>query len=208
MQLTSISLLLLALSVSFEGPTELATPQEVRLEVTGFPEIKSLEQIPEIFAIEFKISAPKNSYVNIFQRRLVFNEDGTSAFELVIDLDLPGVYVIMGPDISYHRITVGDQDPETPITPITPTRAIYVYEKDQGSPPAAVSQALHNLNQEHGIFAIAVDQNTPGAPQEAIQAAQTAGLPALVLLDADGTVIKIIRRPTTENHIYEHVLPN
>jgi hypothetical protein len=207
MQLALASLLLV-LSVSFEGPTELNTPQEVRLEVTGLPEIKSLEQIQTIFATEFKISAPKNSYANIFQRRLVFNEDGTSAFELVIDLDVPGVYVVMGPDISYHRITVGDQDPEIPITPIAPTRAIYVYEKDQGSPPAAISQALHILNQEHGIFAIAVDQHVTGAPQEAIQAAQAAGLPSLVLLDAEGTVIKIIRRPTTEAHIYGHVLPN
>lgn len=206
MQLALASLLLV-LSVSFEGPTELNTPQEVRLDVTGLPPFNVDEdfftQIRKVAATPFEISSPEESEARIRQRKMFFDEEANPALELVIELDKPGVYVIMGPEMAHHRITVGGQTP----TPVTTTAAIYVYEKDHGSPPAAIGQALHKLNQEHGIFALAVDQHVTGAPQIAIQAARIAGLPALVLLN-EGVVTKIIRRPTTEAHVYDHVLAN
>jgi hypothetical protein len=97
-----------------------------------------------------------------------------------------------------------------PVVQLQPTAALYIYEKDQGSPPPPVAQALHRLNIERQSFvANAVDQHvttgqgqTPAQFQAAIQAARAAGLPALVILAGD-QVVRVIRDPRTETAVME-----
>ena len=103
-------------------------------------------------------------------------------------------------------------DPTNPPLPTNPTAAVYVYEKDQGSVPGPVSQALHRLNTERESFvASAVDQDivtgggtVPAQFQAAIAAARAAGLPALVILGESG-VLRVLLNPTTEAEIMEAV---
>jgi hypothetical protein len=205
----AIASILLALTITFDGPTELDTPQTVTVDVSGFPPLSSDQpldaQINAVLGIGYAISAPDESEARL-RSRLFFEpspEGLRLALELRVTLDKPGVYVIIGPDVTYHRITVGG----LPDSPVLTTAAIYVYEKDHGPVPAALGQALHKLNQEHAIHALAVDQDVGGTGQTrvAIDAARAAGLPALVLLN-NGIVTKIIRNPSTEEHVYEHVL--
>ena len=68
-----------------------------------------------------------------------------------------------------------------------PTAAIYIYEKDQGGIPAAVSAALSKLNAT-GLRATTFEEDTvdgsgsvPEQYRVPLEAAQKAGLPALVV---------------------------
>jgi hypothetical protein len=89
---------------------------------------------------------------------------------------------------------------------------VYVFEKDQGTPPPAVSAALHRLNTERESFAAsAVDQDiVTGAGQvpeqfrAAIQAAKQSGLPALVVLSGS-EVLRVVRDPKTVEAVMEAV---
>lgn len=92
----------------------------------------------------------------------------------------------------------------------TATAVTYVYEKDQGGVPAAVSAGLSELNtatlrattfEEDTTDA---DGDTPDQYQAALKAAKEAGLPALVVT-AGATVLRVIKSPTTIEQVREAV---
>lgn len=94
--------------------------------------------------------------------------------------------------------------PHSEVTAVT-----YVYEKDEGGVPSAVTAALGKLN-DQGIVANAIDDDvvspiTGSIPKqyvETIPAARTAGLPSLVASDGS-KVLKVIKSPTTEAEVLE-----
>lgn len=127
-----------------------------------------------------------------------------------------------------HTTTVGTPGPIVLPPPIVPppivppivpppdpsrkvSQVTYVFEKDQNNPPRAVSLALQKLNVESG-YAIAASEfeddtvnaagQTPKQYATALAAAREAGLPALVV-QANGTVIRVVKSPTTEVQVLE-----
>jgi hypothetical protein len=105
-------------------------------------------------------------------------------------------------------------DPRTWVTPSVPavvpavkvTAATYVYEKDEGGMPPAVTAALSKLN-EQGIVATVFERNTVnGAGQVPTQyvsplaEASKSGLPALVV-SAGSVVVKVVKAPKTEAEV-------
>lgn len=87
-------------------------------------------------------------------------------------------------------------------------RCSYVYEKDEGAVPRAVSYSLRKLN-EQGILAteLEVDPENglgqiPTQDQIAVDAAKGTGLPALVV-QSGATVTKIVKNPTTVQQVAE-----
>lgn len=157
-----------------------------------------------------------------------------SGLKCIFASPTPGDYVFVlvvsgtnpngGPaaDMATHTVTLlaprpppepdDPTDPTNPPLTTNPTAAVYVYEKDQGSVPGPVSQALHRLNTERDSFAAsAIDQDittgggtVPAQFQAAIAAARAAGLPALVILGESG-VLRVLPNPTTEAEIMEAV---
>lgn len=90
-----------------------------------------------------------------------------------------------------------------PFVEPTATAATYVYEKSGGPIPAAVMAGLNQLNRERHIRATTFDADTrdgtgevPDQYKAALTAAQSAGLPCLVVT-AGETVSKVVPRPTT-----------
>jgi hypothetical protein len=88
-----------------------------------------------------------------------------------------------------------------------PTAAVYVYEKDEGTPPAAILAGLDQLNRR-GLTATTFEDDSingrgeiPRQYKSAVPAARTAGLPALVLLAGD-RVLRVTK-PTTETQVAE-----
>lgn len=88
------------------------------------------------------------------------------------------------------------------------TAAVYVYEKDNGGIPPAVSAALSELNTK-GLRATAIDDDVtdgsgaiPEQYAKAIPAAREAGLPALVVM-AGESVRKVVKAPTAKEEVLE-----
>jgi hypothetical protein len=94
------------------------------------------------------------------------------------------------------------------IPSIKADRVVYVYEKDSGGIPSGVAAGLSKLNAA-GIVATAFEEDTTDGSGEtpeqyklAKEAATKAGLPALVV-QAGGTVLRVVKGPTTEQHVTE-----
>lgn len=88
------------------------------------------------------------------------------------------------------------------------TAATYIYEKDRGGVPPAVSAALSELNAA-GIRATTFeedatdsDDDVPEQYQTSLAAAREAGLPSLVML-AGATVVRVVKAPTTKEQVLE-----
>ena len=125
--------------------------------------------------------------------------------------------------LALHVLTVGKPlpppidppDPPNPPEPPSttrPTAVIYLYEKDQGGVPAPVSAALSKLNAT-GIRATTFEEDTvdgsgsvPDQYKIPLEAAQKAGLPALVVMAGD-TVKSVVKAPTTEAQVMDAVQP-
>lgn len=96
-----------------------------------------------------------------------------------------------------------------PVTPVTKvTMATYCYEKDDTVVPRGVKTGLMKLNQE-GILATLFEEDTTNPDGEipeqyriAAAAAKEAGLPCLVI-QADDTVVRVIKNPGTEQHVLQ-----
>jgi hypothetical protein len=89
-------------------------------------------------------------------------------------------------------------------------RVTYVYEKDEGSVPRPISYALRKLN-EQGVASteLEVDPENglgqiPTQDQIAVDAAKSAGLPALVV-QSGLSVVKVVKSPTTVVHVADAV---
>jgi hypothetical protein len=107
-------------------------------------------------------------------------------------------------------------DPTTPTVPkpgpTTPaTAATYVYEKDVTAIPSPVAAGLNRLNREKKIVATLFEEDTvdgtgqtPEQYRVPLSAAQSAGLPALVVT-AGAAVLKVVKAPTTEAAVLEAV---
>lgn len=85
--------------------------------------------------------------------------------------------------------------------------AVYVYEKDQGSMPAAVMSGLNKLNTERKILATEFEQDTTDGngktPEQyvvALGAAKKNGLPSLVATNGP-RVLKVTKDPRTEEAV-------
>ena len=82
-------------------------------------------------------------------------------------------------------------------------RVTYVYEKDEGAVPRPISYSLAELNKLGGIIAteLEVDPETglggiPTQDKIAVDAAKTAGLPALVVQQGE-KVVNVAKSPQT-----------
>ena len=96
----------------------------------------------------------------------------------------------------------------TPAPSNKPTAAVYVYEKDDGSPPPAVLAGLNRLNRELKIVATAIEDDTTDGDNDVPQqykvpfaAAKAAGLPRLVIM-AESTVLRTVSNPKTEADVW------
>jgi hypothetical protein len=105
--------------------------------------------------------------------------------------------------------TVPAPGPTTPMTPAT--AATYVYEKDVTAIPSPVAAGLNRLNREKKIVATLFEEDTvdgtgqtPEQYRVPLSAAQSAGLPALVVT-AGAAVLKVVKAPTTEAAVLEAV---
>lgn len=81
-----------------------------------------------------------------------------------------------------------DPKPVEP-APSTITAVVYVYEKDDGTPPPGVLSGLNRLNREQKILATAIDDDvtngdgdTPEQYKIPVESARSKGLPALVVM--------------------------
>lgn len=101
--------------------------------------------------------------------------------------------------------------PVDPNQPNKVTRVTYVFEKDQNNPPRQVSFALTRLNADSSRSVVATEfeedtvDGTGQVPDQykiALDAARTAGLPALVV-QAGNTVLRVVKNPTTEQQVLE-----
>lgn len=97
------------------------------------------------------------------------------------------------------------------VSPVAATAVVYVYEKDQGTPPAAVLSALNTLNVDRKIVATPVDRDvkdgngeTPEQYKIPFAEADKAGLPALVVMSGD-VAAKVVKAPTTAEQVLEAV---
>jgi hypothetical protein len=103
-------------------------------------------------------------------------------------------------------------DPIDPPLPQKVTAAIYVYEKDQTSPPRPVQSAIDRLNAGgSGIVGSLFEQDSttgtgtvPAQYREALTAARAAGLPVLVVMSGQ-TVLRVVKDPQTAEQIAEAV---
>lgn len=91
------------------------------------------------------------------------------------------------------------------------TAVVLIYEKDQHVVWPAVMSALNRLNRERGIIATTHEVDTksgagkvPEQYREAVPAAISAGLPALVVM-AGVKALKVVKNPTTEAAVWEAV---
>lgn len=92
------------------------------------------------------------------------------------------------------------------IAPAKTTAAVYVYEKGGGGVPPVVQAAIGKLN-ERGIIATTHEDGPGAIPEQykqAVPAARTAGLPALVAM-AGEQVVRTVSKPTTEAQVLEAV---
>jgi hypothetical protein len=94
------------------------------------------------------------------------------------------------------------------------TQVVYVYEKDSNPVPRPVAGALMAINadKESGIEATEFEEDTvdgdgdvPEQYEAALKGARESGLPALVVLDADGRIIRVVSSPTTEEQVMEAI---
>lgn len=96
------------------------------------------------------------------------------------------------------------------IAPQRPTAAVYVYEKDSGGVPPAVTKAIGKLNDDGIMASTHEDDGTnamdkiPAQYRLAVPAAREAGLPALVVQAGD-KVLRTVKDPTTEQAVLEAV---
>jgi len=93
------------------------------------------------------------------------------------------------------------------VTPPVATAAVYVYEKDASAVPVGVTVGLNKLNRERKIVATLLEADTvdgtgeiPDQYREALAAATTSGLPALVVLSGS-TVLSVTPAPTDPDEI-------
>lgn len=97
------------------------------------------------------------------------------------------------------------------VSPVTATAATYIYEKDNGGVPPAVSAGLSELNAK-GITATTFEEDTvdgsgqvPDQYKVSLPAAREVGLPALVVM-AGETVKRVVKAPTTMEQVVEAAL--
>jgi hypothetical protein len=110
-------------------------------------------------------------------------------------------------------VVVDPVDPTVPpVAPVDPlkktTRVTFVYEKDQSNTPRPVAAALQRLN-TMGILASEFEEDSldgsgevPDQYKIALEAARSAGLPALVVQSGD-VVKRVVKNPTTEAAVME-----
>jgi hypothetical protein len=91
----------------------------------------------------------------------------------------------------------------TPDPTTRPTKAVYVFEQRQGSPPPPVLAALSKLNVPGGLVASSFDQSTlsgkgqiPAQYVVALEVAKREGLPILVVQAGD-QVLRFVKAPKT-----------
>lgn len=108
-------------------------------------------------------------------------------------------------------ITPPPTPPPDPTDPPLPkaTAVIYVYEKDQHSPPRAVQAALDRINAAGSVVASIFEQDAtsgtgqvPAQYRAALAAAKAAGLPCLVVTAGD-QVLRVVTNPQTEADVSE-----
>ena len=101
--------------------------------------------------------------------------------------------------------------PEPPVVVPDTVAVVYVYEKDDTAVPPGVAAALAKLNADGTAVATEFEQNTvdgtgetPEQYKVALAAAQSAGLPTLVVLH-DGVPVKHVVNPQTMEDVMEAV---
>lgn len=109
-------------------------------------------------------------------------------------------------------------DPTTPPLVIPPNtkvdRVTYVYEKDQNNVPKPVASALERINRESTGLIVASEFEedtingigvTPAQYKIALDAARSAGLPALIV-QSGATVVRVLKSPTTEDEVLKSIV--
>lgn len=110
--------------------------------------------------------------------------------------------------LSVELRTIADEfEKESPKPPTPPvveptepaTSVVYIHEKDQSAVPSEVMAGLNKINREKGIRATLFEDDSktgsetvPEQYQVPLEAAQAAGLPALVVM-AGSNVLKVVR---------------
>jgi len=121
---------------------------------------------------------------------------------------------------TFDSVTVIESTNPTVPPPVTtkPTRAVYVYEKDQGAVPPQVAGALNAINKQaletgSGFVADEFEEDTvdgtgqvPDQFKVAREEALKVGLPCLVVLAGD-KVVRVVKSPKTAREVEEAVKP-
>ncbi len=132
---------------------------------------------------------------------------GASTHLITTKIDLPDIIWPNNPSPSTPT-----DPPVTPAPTTKPTKATYVYEKDDTDIPTGISVAIDKLNRQ-GILASIFEEDTLDndgtIPTQYIKAkaeATKVGLPALVI-ESDKVVLKVIKAPQTETEVLESIAP-
>lgn len=211
-----VNLLLAAccwLGVVIEGPTQIGQPQTVSFNITELPRFDPSQPLQDqlgwLAATQFKVSTPEDANVTTRQRLFFDVVDGQLgwALELTVTPDKPGVYVIVGPNYSYHRLTVGGPQPQPPQPPQppeptqNPTQAVLIWEsKTQTADQSLLTNQLRDDTAWSRRIMLADPQQklSNNQPDPQIQALISAAPPPRVyLLNQDGSLVEHFEPPNT-----------
>lgn len=105
-------------------------------------------------------------------------------------------------------VVFGDRIPSLDWISQKPDTVTYVFEKSDSPMPSYVTTAFNKLNRS-GIVATYYEKDTKDGSDETpeqykvpLEAAQSAGMPALVVLAYD-KVVRVVKEPKTEQEILE-----
>lgn len=155
----------------------------------------------------------------VFAALLSVEAAGQQAYLIEISPDnFVGIVVTSSGKVKFIEAKTMANPTDPPPSTNKPTRAVYVYEKDQGPVPPQVAGALNGINKQaletgSGFVADEFEEDTvdgtgqvPDQFKVAKEAATKDGLPCLVVLSGD-RVIRVVKAPKTAKDIEEAVKP-
>lgn len=201
-------LLCCALSIQISGPAQVATPQPVTLTVTGLPELNDkhglIEQITTVLSTNrFIISAPDDAIPQIRRRLFIEEISGVPGWmlELTLTIEKPGVYVIIGPDYTHHRLVVGGTSPQPdPIVTEAKAAILLIESKTQDIDQSILTNKLRTDPElSNKILFFDPDQKLAnGQPDPQVQELLTHGSPPrFYVLDDENDIITHFPLPKT-----------
>jgi hypothetical protein len=217
------------------GPSAGSVGSPVTIVVSGLPTVDLTATVGEqtvwVESIRFDVSAPAGAEIELEKELSMSVSPWAWRLRLTLTPGRPGTYLIVCDwnqepyGLAMHRVEVGGPspppvvvppvvtpDPTDPPLPSRPTAAVYIYEKDQTSPPRPVQAALDRLSAgDSGIVGSMFEQDAttgtgavPAQYREALTAARAAGLPVLVVM-AGQAVLRVVKNPLTSEAVEEAV---